>query len=368
MSRKLHVRTLTAALALFGAGSIASAAAPDPAVETAYAAAVKEVPGLKKELVAGAKAEGKLVVYHLAIPFPQVLTEFRKRFPFVTIETFQGSGPPVYQKFTTEQRAGRYNADIWQHTDPAQTNGVVREGLLAQYKPLTAEKYAASIKNEGYWYPLALARIGIAYNPTVLNKDEIAAITNGGWDVAADPRWKGKAALMQLVGGAGTLPNYYWYKAKGMDFMKRVFANEPLLFNANNTALERLAAGEYGVIFNALEGTAYTQYKNGAPVRYVIPEPVLVVPFSQAIPKSAPHPNAARLFQEWFFSDAGQKIWQGISGYVTGNKDVPDARDVTREAWYRSGKAFWAWDYDAMDKAVPDLRAAYKTLTAPLAK
>jgi iron(III) transport system substrate-binding protein len=352
------------ALALIASATSGTVLAQDAELDRTFAAAEKEMPGLSKDLVAGAKKEGLLVIYHLAIPFPPLLAEFSKRFPFIKIETFQGSGPPVFQKFTTEQRAGTHRVDIFQHSDPGQTNDVAREGLLAQYKPMTAAKYPASIKNEGFWYPLALARIGIAYNPTMVSKEEIAAIEKGGWDSAAEPRWKDKAGLIQLVGGAGTAPYYYWYKEKGLDFMKKVFANQPIMFSGNNPAIERLIAGEYGVLFNALEGTAYTQYKNGAPVHYIIPEPVVLVPFTQAIAKTAPHPNAARLFHEWLFSVTGQKTWQAISGYVSGHEDVADTRDVTKEPWYRSGKKLWDWKFDQMVADTPELRGVYEKLVA----
>ncbi len=62
-----------------------------------------------QDWLANAQIEKKLVLYHSPnVPDTQnILTGFRKKYPFIEVETYRASGEKLLQKITMEARAGR---------------------------------------------------------------------------------------------------------------------------------------------------------------------------------------------------------------------------------------------------------------------
>jgi putative spermidine/putrescine transport system substrate-binding protein len=63
--------------------------------------------------------------------------------------------------------------------------------------------------------------------------------------------------------------------------------------------------------------------RGGPPIQVVIPASGRFGEISiQAISASAPHPNAAKLWEEYLYSDAGQNLWLGGNCYTTRYADL----------------------------------------------
>src|SRR5579863_3908206 len=73
------------------------------------------------ELIAAAKAEGKLVYYtaNFAEVEQQVIKEFNKRFPEIKIEMVRAPGGQLITRVKTEAAAGKLIADVIDHSDRA---------------------------------------------------------------------------------------------------------------------------------------------------------------------------------------------------------------------------------------------------------
>ena len=116
------------------------------------------------------------------------------------------------------------------------------------------------------------------------------------------------------------------------------------------------------------EGIANTKWLQGAPIRWVRPSPTPDFGNSwQAVSKYAPHPNAARLFQNWSFSAEGAVVLQEKYGSATTMSGVADKRKVAKESWYhpikqRYNPDFVRWDsefhrdMDLWSKVLQDAR------------
>ena len=64
--------------------------------------------------------------------------------------------------------------------------------------------------------------------------------------------------------------------------------------------------------------------RDGAPVKvFFAPEGAPVTPFAAGIPKTAAHPNAARLFLNWCLSEEGQAMMIREIGNLTSLKVAP---------------------------------------------
>jgi iron(III) transport system substrate-binding protein len=74
------------------------------------------------------------------------------------------------------------------------------------------------------------------------------------------------------------------------------------------------------ILYNAI----FPKQRDGAPVEMIFPpEGAPVNPYASGIPKTAAHPNAARLFLNWCMSVEGQTFGIKQQGNLTSLKKVP---------------------------------------------
>src|SRR6516162_3426800 len=93
------------------------------------------------ELIAAAKAEGKLVLYtaNYAEVEQDVIREFNKRFPEIKVEMVRAPGGQLITRVKTEAAAGKLSADVVDHSDRALMTDLV--GLFQDYTPPNGKDY-----------------------------------------------------------------------------------------------------------------------------------------------------------------------------------------------------------------------------------
>ena len=93
------------------------------------------------ELIAAAKAEGKLVYYtaNFAEVEQQVIKEFNKRFPEIKVEMVRAPGGQLITRVKTEAAAGKLIADVIDHSDRALMLPLA--DLFQDYAPPNAADY-----------------------------------------------------------------------------------------------------------------------------------------------------------------------------------------------------------------------------------
>ncbi len=95
----------------------------------------------------------------------------------------------------------------------------------------------------------------------------------------------------------------------GPGFIAKMAALKPQVYESKSPMYDRLAAGEHAIVDQASQSDMGGLYQKGAPVRWIFPKPTPANLTVQTISANAPHPNAARLFQEWAMSPEGQAAW-----------------------------------------------------------
>src|SRR5919197_1614708 len=68
----------------------------------------------QEKLLEGARKEGSVVIYSFTAvdQLTPLLEEFHKKYPFIKPEQYRANASGVFNKFTTEARAGRSLADV----------------------------------------------------------------------------------------------------------------------------------------------------------------------------------------------------------------------------------------------------------------
>jgi iron(III) transport system substrate-binding protein len=319
--RLLQVTALTGLAALL---PMASAMAQEPSAE----------------LIAAAQAEGTLTFYHTTAIDPtaawtRVFTET------YGIETQNVRGPsyPLFERWLTEERVGQHIADVIQITDTVLIESAHEEGLIADFTPESGAGIRPEMKNEGIWYTAFVNAMGIAWNTDRVTPEEEALILEGGWDVLTDPRWAGRIATGTPASGGSSYSYVYMFLGGlrdqfGPDYVGAMAALDPQVYDSKAPMYDRLAAGEHDIVDQASQSDMGSFYLRGAPIRWTFPSPTPANLTVQAISANAPHPNAARLFQEWAMSPEGQAAWFTVAGILSAREDTEDPRKAAGADWY----------------------------------
>jgi iron(III) transport system substrate-binding protein len=266
--------------------------------------------------------------------YERVLEEFKKEHPRIKVMTVTGSGAQLNAREMAERRAGKYLADL--HSGGA--NGAFN--VLYKGKAIDPIKDALilpEVVDESKWYGgkhsfidpdgryifAYLASISTAqlfYNTGLVNPKEFKSY----YDLL-HPKWRGKIIGLDPTntGLGATMQFFYYHPDLGPAFMRRLFGEMGITYSRDyRQMVDWLARGRFSLCIGCKEvdraraqglplGDFDTSlWKEGAS-------------FSAgggtlSFFDRAPHPNAAKVFINWFLSRKGQIALQRY-----GNPDDP---------------------------------------------
>lgn len=302
-------------------------------------------------LVAAAKQEGSLTYYHTtAIDLTARWTAaFTQKYGIQT-QNVRGPSYPLWERWLTEERVGQHAADVIQITDTVLIEAAHDEGLIADYTPPNGAGIRPEMRKDGVWYTAFVNAMGIAWNRSKVTDEEDHLIRTGGWNVLTDPRFAGRFATGTPASGGSSYSYVYMFLGGkrsqfGPDFVTKMAALKPQVYESKSPMYDRLAAGEHAIVDQASQSDMGGLYLKGAPIRWVFPGPTPANLTVQTISKGAPHPNAARLFQDWAMSPEGQAEWFKFSGVASARQDTVDPRKPAKKDWYKED---WYKDPDSL--------------------
>jgi iron(III) transport system substrate-binding protein len=277
-------------------------------------------------VIEGAKREGKLVIYTgVERAAAQILVNaFEKKYPFIAAETVRASSSKLATRLDAEIEANRVGGDIIEFSLLYLTTSLRERGELLQYNSPEYAKYSGEYSAPGYWAASGVSNIIILINT---RKVDEANIPKSWWDLAK-PFWKDRLTIDNLeVSGTG----YNWLTAivndagLGWKFIEALGKNRLGIERGHAGMAQKVAAGEYA---GAAEMSDF-HLKNlrdasaSVPLRGVWPaEGVPSEPWTTAILRRAPHPNAARLFIDFLLSQEGQSLYVQTMGWSSARSDV----------------------------------------------
>lgn len=271
--------------------------------------------------VAQAEKEGTVVWYATmnTKDLDDTVRAFNKRYPKIKVQTLRMGSSQLPARVITEQRGGKYNADVLSG-DEFQLSQLVAAGALDTYRVADAGKFLPFTTDpNGYWTSLYMNTTVIAWNPQRVAADHLTPPRTLG-DLLA-PAWNGKVGI-----DTGAL-NWYLGVLKadknGPEIMRRLAANKPVFVAGHSEAVTTLETGEYDATPTAYGYLAAAEKAAGKPVDFVNPKPLLVTLNPAGLAKNAPHPYAARLLLGWLLSHEGQQfLAQEGGGEISSRTDV----------------------------------------------
>lgn len=198
---------------------------------------------------------------------------------------------------------------------------LVEEGLAMPYKVATWDTIPDNVKHpDGYWYGDYYGVLGFEVATDFVQNvprrwsDLLKPEYKGKVALAGDPRASNQA-ILSVAAAALAMGGSFEDPMPGLEFFKKL--NEAGNFVPVIAKAATIASGETPIVirWDYLALADRDNFAGNPNIEFVIPEdgvPVAGV-YLQAISAYAPHPNAAKLWQEFLYSDEGQLIW--LKGY-----------------------------------------------------
>jgi ABC-type Fe3+ transport system substrate-binding protein len=282
-----------------------------------------------------AKKEGKVVV---SIPASSELRgeiekHFEKRYG-VDVEPVVGRASNIVRKMVDEAKAGVRYIDLHMGGSESIVTGLLSEGVLDAVEP---SMILPEVKDPKQWWgghiwvdnakkfvysTLAYQTESLWFNSQLMKAAEIRS-----FDDLLDERWKGRIGYLDpRTPGSGASMWSYLREIKGEDYLKKFAAQKPLLSRDQRVLAEILAKGKVALVI----GLTYYSYapfvKAGLPIEPLptLKEGVYVSGGSGhlVVLKNPGHPNAGKLFVNWFLSREGQEVYTRSMHQASRRMDV----------------------------------------------
>lgn len=256
-----------------------------------------------------AKREGTVTVYSSfnIDEFDKIYPLFQDRYG-IKVEHIRATGETILQRLVTEARAGRVVADLYE-TNSFEVFNAIQENLLEAWMPPNAAVFPDDLKDDqGFWVSTRQNIDGIAWNTNLVQPNEAPQ----SYEDMTDPRWRGRMLVERddtemfvgLIQG-----KFGGDMARARQWLEGVAANQPQLNRGHTETTELLVAGGGAVFLGVYAHRVETMKARRAPIEWMQTEGVQLLQ-AGGITRGAPHPNAAKLFWNWF---VGEEAQQAIS-------------------------------------------------------
>jgi len=262
-------------------------------------------------LIEAARKEGKISFYSaLELNISEKLARtFEARYPGVVARVERSGAERIFQRIGQEKDSNISAVDLVCSTDPAHFIFWKRKDWIAPYvtEEMAKNIPAAQINPDGTSATVCSWFSVIGYNTDLVKPEEAPK----SYADLLDPKWKGKIVKGHPgYSGAILTATFQISRDLGWSYFEKLAQQNVMQLQSAAEPPRKIAIGERAI---QADGNDYslTLYKDaGRPVEAVYATegtPQIIV--ETGIFRSAPHPSAARLFQQFLFSVEGQQIF-----------------------------------------------------------
>ena len=283
------------------------------------------------KLVAAAQQEGTLSIASGGAPSRQyrpVVDLYSKKFN-IKVEVSTGNATDTVNRVLAERKAGKFTIDVALISSRENQQRLVPSESLV---PMTTVLFHPEVLDMSAWYKkrhmyadkfgkfALINHAGLEdqyeawYNTDKIKEAEIATLAKQA-DIF-DPKWKGKIAGQGMGDPSGIrqMIDSYFEPDRGPDWVRRYITSAGVTFSDDRRILETwLVNGRFPIHFIATGTEEYVALaRKGLPIKphvMIKKQGVLRASGSGCCISAfanAPHPNAAKLFINWFLTKEGQ--------------------------------------------------------------
>jgi ABC-type Fe3+ transport system substrate-binding protein len=234
---------------------------------------------------------------------------------------------------------GKPDADIFLGAGAPAHELLMKEGLLAPYKPkdwdkVPAEWHGMKVKDkEYYWTCFAPWIVTNLYNQKILKRLRLPPPKT--WHDLLDPMYRG-SIVHTLPYASGTMHETVeiliqaFGEKEAWKYLRLLAAQLDRFSTGSTDTTQLVARGEIPIGVAQPQMNAMAARKDGYPVSDLLPEKTILVPEAVALLKGAPNEATGKIFLDWLFSMEGQK-------YVLEGRYFAARTDIKFSEWEKEG-------------------------------
>lgn len=273
-------------------------------------------PAAGQSLLQKAKAEGRVAYYANITAIEPIMALFSSD-TGIKGEYTRIASPKFVATTITEFEANRLSADVVQAPIPV-IDILKARGILARYRSPAAANYPEWTRKDD-----RLQVFGIEYVGLIYNKEKVkAADAPRRYQDLADPKWRNQIVMANPANHPSTISwliglkeTVFKSEAEWMKFVRGLAANQPMFVASFGPTPAPVESGEKLI---AISMPKYIITKSPAPLDWArLEQPLLGTPRAIAITSKAPHPNAARVFVDYWLSKKSMEVLaKAVGEYV----------------------------------------------------
>ncbi len=266
-------------------------------------------------------AEGKIVIASSMYQFvlEQMSELLKEEFPNLEVEFYYKGTTDLISQLSGEmgpEHTNPLSVDMLLVAEPAYSLELKEYGYLHPYDIAVKDQLRFPYDEEGYWYPVRVCNMVLAYNP---EKYDLAELPHTFKAFAEDPSVKDQISMGKpLTSGTAFAAVCALTEKYGLEYLDALRANG-VVAESGSTALGKLESGECKEIMILEESVLQRRHDTGSKLAVIYPEDGnIMIPSTAMIVAEEKSANvnteACEAVAEWFFSEAGQKAI--VAGYM----------------------------------------------------
>jgi iron(III) transport system substrate-binding protein len=266
--------------------------------------------------LAAAKKEGKVVVVGSPDPVMRndLIPKFIKQYG-IQVEYLTGSSSQLAGRIQTERQSGIYSIDVYLSGAGTTVTTLYPNKMLDPLKPLLIHPDVVDAKKwkggaptfmdpEGQYIMQLFSTVNdtLFINTDFVKPEELRHVND-----LINPKWKGKISSQDpRLGGSGANTAVAFYVGMGPDYIKKLYIDQRPVYSRDRRQMtDWLARGTYPICLTCRADDVKPLIKEGFKLMDVfeldgIMSRVNSAPLLLAYANKAPHPNAAKIFINWF--------------------------------------------------------------------
>jgi iron(III) transport system substrate-binding protein len=231
-----------------------------------------------------------------------------RQFPNARIEFFYGGTGALQAKIAAEQASNRLGCDMLMVAEPAYSLELKENGMLHPYISKEASALAFDYDREGYWYPVRLCNMVLAYNPEKFAKN---TIPNSFRDFAFDANVRGAISMGNPLTSGTTMASVTALRDKyGYEYFDAL-GRQNVMVESGSVALTKLETGECKVIMILEESVLKKRDEERSKLEVIyptdgtilVPSTIMTINDRWSANRNLP---AAQAITDWFLGPDGQ--------------------------------------------------------------
>jgi len=263
------------------------------------------------QLIEAAKKEGTVVLYSsMDLPVGEKLAKaFEAHYPGIAVQVERSGSERLFQRVAQEFSSNIRAADVINSSDASHFISWKKNGWLAPFVSEDIARYfPAEFRDpDGLFATSRIWLSSIAYNTNLVKPEDAPK----SFADLLGPRWAGKMVKGHpAYSGTIMTATFETVRELGWDYLDKLSKQRVMQVQYSTDPPKKLSLGERAVMADGNEYGIVLLKEAGQPVEPVYPaEGTPTISGPTGIFASAPHPNAARLFQDWLHSRETQQFF-----------------------------------------------------------